>query len=93
MVENNMITNCDINSYDINRADIIWGPEESVLQGKMKRKNSNKHNKIPKLTLPLSVSKQYKRITMYIDIFYVNKILFFLSKTGKLNFLSVAKLK
>ena len=30
---------------------------------------------------------------MYIDIFYVNRIPFFLSKTGKLNFLSGTKLK
>ena len=34
-----MITNCDIHSDDIKRAYIIWGPAESVLQGKMKRKN------------------------------------------------------
>ena len=34
-----MITNCDINSDDINKSDIIWGPEEYVLQGKMKIKN------------------------------------------------------
>ena len=33
-----MITNCDIHSDDIKRAYTIWGPAESVLQGKMKRK-------------------------------------------------------
>ena len=33
-----MITNCEINSDDMKRADIIWGPAESVLQGKMKIK-------------------------------------------------------
>ena len=38
-VENNMITNCDMNSDDIKRADIIWGPAESILKGKTKRKN------------------------------------------------------
>ena len=41
MLENNMITNCDINADDIKRADIIWGPAESVLQGKMKRKTKH----------------------------------------------------
>ena len=34
MVENNMITNCDINADDIKRAGIILGPAESMLQGK-----------------------------------------------------------
>ena len=82
MVENNMITNCDINADDIKRADTIWGPTESVLQGEMKRKKPNTHNKIPKLSLPLLVSQQNKKITMYIEILYVNRILFFLSKTG-----------
>ena len=56
-------------------------------------KKTNKHNRIPKLTLPISVSKKHNRITMNIDIFYFNGIPFFLSKTGKLNFLSGAKLK
>ena len=93
MVEHNMITNCDINIDDIIRAGVILGPAESVLQGKMKRKKPNTHNKITKLTLPLSVSQQHKTITMYIDIFYVNQISFFLSKTGKLNFLSGTNLK
>ena len=88
-----MITNCDINADDITRADTIWGPAESVMQGEMKRKKPNTHNKIPKLALTLSVSQQHKQITMYIDIFYVNRFPFFLSKTGKLNFLSGTKLK
>ena len=77
MAENNRITNCDINADDIKRAYFIWGPAESVLQGKMKRKKPNTHNKIPKLTLPLSVSQKQKTITMYIAIFYVNRIPFF----------------
>ena len=93
MVENNMITNCDINADDIKRADTIWGPAEYVLQGKMKRKKPNTHNKIPNLALPISVSQQQKQITMQIRILYVNQIPFFLSKTGRLNFLSGTKLK
>ena len=72
MVENNMITNCDINADDIKRSDTIWRPTESVWQGKLKRKIPNTHNNIPKPALPLSVSQQHKKITMYIDIFYVN---------------------
>ena len=50
-----MTTNCDKNLYYIKRADIIWGPAESVLEGKMEK--TNKHNRIPKPTLPLSVSE------------------------------------
>ena len=93
MVENNMITNCDKNADDIKQVDTIWGPAESMLQGKMKRKRPNTHNNIPNLALPLSVSQQHKQITMYIEFFYVNRIPFLLSKTGKLNYLSGKKLK
>ena len=82
MVEKNMITNCNINADDIKRADTIWGPAESVLQGKTKSKRQNTHNKIPKLSLPLSVSQQHKQITMYIDTFYVNRIPFSYQKQG-----------
>ena len=48
IVENNIITKCDINSDDIKRSYIIWGHAKSVLQGKTKRKKPNKHNSIPK---------------------------------------------
>ena len=64
MVENNMITNCNKNADDIQRADVIWGPTESVLQGKTERKKPNIQNNIPNLILPLSVSQQHKQITM-----------------------------
>ena len=37
-----MFTNCDKNSDDINRADIIWGPTESISQGKLKRKKTKR---------------------------------------------------
>ena len=80
MVENNMITNCDINAGDIKRADTIWGPAESVLQGKMKRNRPNTHNNIPNLALPISVSQQHKKITMYIDNFLCQLNPFFLIK-------------
>ena len=95
MVENNMITNCNINADDIKQADVIWGPAKSVLQGKMKRKTPITYNKIQKLTLPLSVSQQHKQITMYIDIFYVNRNSFFLIKNRETKFLvwNQAKIK
>ena len=77
-----MITNCDINSDDIKRADTILGPAEYVLQGKMKKKKPNTHNNIPNLALPLSVSQEHKKITMYIDIFMPIESLFSYQKQG-----------
>ena len=82
-----MITNSDINSDDIKIADIIWGPAESALQVKMKRKKPHNHNRIPKPTLPLSVPKQHEIIIMYIDIVCVNGIPLFFIKNWKTEFL------
>ena len=45
IVENNIITICEIKSDDINRADIIWGPEEYLLQGKIKNKQIQQNSK------------------------------------------------
>ena len=89
-----MTTNCDINADDIKKSDIIWGPAEYVLQGEIKRKKPNTHNNIPKLALPLSVSQQHKKITMYIDILMLIESLF-LIKNRKTEFLvwNQAKIK
>ena len=80
MVENNIITNYDINADNIKSADTIWGPTEYMLQGKMKRKRPNTHNNTPKLALP--VSQQHKHITMYIEIFMSIESLFYYQKQG-----------
>ena len=39
IVGNNMITNCDISSYEIKKADIIWEPTDYIFKGKTKIKN------------------------------------------------------
>ena len=82
MVENNMITNCDINTDNIKRADIIWRPAEYVLQGEMKMKKPNAHNNIPKLTLPLSVSQQHKKSPCTLTSFMLIESLFSYQKQG-----------
>ena len=41
-----MITNCDIKIDDINRADIIWRPEEYVLREKKKKRQHNSKSDI-----------------------------------------------
>ena len=45
IVGNNIIANWYINSDSIKRADIIWGPAESVIQGKMGKKKTQQNSK------------------------------------------------
>ena len=54
------------------------GTHRIYITRKNEKKITNKHKIITKLTLPILVSKQNKKITMYIEIFYVKGILFFL---------------
>ena len=93
IVKDNLTNNCDITVDDIRRAEYIHGPAEPLLKGKMKRRHPDAHSKLTKVPLPLLVSKLHKDLIMYIDIFYVNGTPFFLSKTGKINFLSATVLK
>ena len=55
-----MITNCDINTDNIKRADIIWGPTESVPQGKMKRKTKHTQQYSKADSISVSVTKTHK---------------------------------
>ena len=47
-VNKNLITNCKVNTDDINRAEIIYGPSEPYLEGHMVRHKPSIHDKIEK---------------------------------------------
>ena len=92
-VNKNQIVNCDITTDDIMRAEEIYGTASAILKGKMKRISPTAHPDFTKVPLPLMVSQRHKHLNMFIDIFYVNKIPFFLSKTKKIIFLTSTVLK
>ena len=58
----------------------------------MRRKKPTVHSKIEKNTLPLPISERHKNLHIYMEIFYVNGLIFPHSKTGKFNFLQVKSL-
>ena len=60
-------------------------------KGKMKKKK-NKHSKITRIPLYLPIANSHKYLNMFMDILYVNGMVFCMSKTGKIIFLSVTKL-
>lgn len=87
IVSSNLLRNCPITIDDINRAEIIFGTPSPLLKGKMIKPSSIKV-KIEKIPLPLPISKYHQRLQLYIDIFYVNKIPFFHTKSGKVKFIT-----
>ena len=74
---------------DINRAECIYGEENTILQDKIRIKKLTVHSKTKKITLPLLISERHKNLQLYLDIFNVNGMIFLHTKTGKINFLLV----
>jgi len=84
-VENGSLPNCPVNREDILRAESIFGPDLGSLQGKTVRKRSPKVGEI-RQTLPPSILSQYKNVTLYVDVAFVNKIPFLISLSKHIHF-------
>jgi hypothetical protein len=76
----------------IDLAQLVWGREISALKGKMvKKKLSPVHGS--DLKVPKDLLKLHKVITMPIDIFFVAGIIFLLTLSQKINFMSATHLE
>ena len=87
-----MLRNCNVSVDDITRAEVIFGKAKPLCKGKM-TKISSPSLQVQKIPLPPSIAKHHQRISLYIDIFFVNKIPFFHTKSGKINFLTTQVLQ
>lgn len=85
-VNENLINNCNITADDINRAELVYGPAVPYIQGHMTRKRPLVHNKVEKIPLPPMIAKHHTNIALYMDFFYVNGNIFFVSRSGKVDF-------
>lgn len=92
-MEDNLLRNCPITVDDINRAEEIYGKPVPLLQGKKTRTHPSCADKSSRLPLPSCVLEHHMHVHLYIDIFYVNGMAFFHTKSGKLNFVSVQYIK
>ena len=87
-INQNLITNCKVNTDDINRAEIIYGPSEPYLEGHMVRHKPLMHDKIEKIPLPPIILEHHPKLALGIDFFFINGIAFLHSKSQKVNFLT-----
>ena len=92
-VKEGLIKNCDITEEDIFRAMEIYGEAAPLLKGKMKQIKPEAHSKEKRLRVPENIISRNKELIMAVDLFYVNGMPFYVSKTEKINFISVTKLK
>ena len=88
-VNDSLINNCTITADDVNRAEIIYGPEVPHTQGHTIRKLPPIHGKIEKVPLPPMIAQHHRTIALSMDFFFVNGNIFFHEKSyDKINFLT-----
>jgi hypothetical protein len=90
-VKNNLVTNCKITVDDIVRSEQIYGKAVPELKGKMKRTSPLTHADVKREPLPPPLKG--RNLHMFIDVIFVNKIAFFVSKTSDINFITITTLK
>jgi hypothetical protein len=90
ILQNNRVRNCPFTNDDSKRALNIWGPVVHSLEGKMvKQQNKGIPNYQPVL-IPAPIIAKYKRIRLFMDIFWVNGSPYFHTISEFIKFRTVA---
>jgi hypothetical protein len=88
VIQSNQIKYCPVAIQDIDMALKIWGKNIAALKGKTTRSKS-----IPVardyVKVPMELMKLHKEVLLTTDIFFVNKIPFFLTLSRKICFTAV----
>jgi hypothetical protein len=88
VIQRNQIKDCPVTVQDIDVARKIWGKNIAALKGKTTRSKS-----IPVardyVKVPMEIMKLHKEVFLTTDIFFVNKIPFFLKLSCKICFTAV----
>jgi hypothetical protein len=88
VVQSNQIKDCPVTAQDVNVALKIWGPRVALLKGKTVRPT-------PPVVVqdiveaPKEIRENHKRVTLTIDIFFVNRVPYFVTLSLRICFLSV----
>ena len=69
-------------------AQVIWGKDVSALKGKTVRAKAPRVQGVT-LRVPKEFIKFHKEVYLTMDLFFVNKIVFFLSLSKKIDFTAV----
>jgi hypothetical protein len=78
ILRSNQIKDSPVTVEDAVAALKIWGPSVAVLKGKTVRKRPEPV-KTDIVSIPKEIRELHKEVTLTIDIFFVNKIPFFLT--------------
>jgi len=92
IIKSNMIANNPHSVADVDRAEKIYGPSVPILKGKTVRKTP-----IPVasdyIAVPKSVLQANKNVTLFGDIFFINKVPFFATISDHIKFTTAKHMK
>ena len=88
VIQSNQIKDCPVMVQDVDVALKIWGKNIAALKGKT---TQSKPNPVARdfVKVPVEMLKLHKEVFLMADIFFVNKIPFFLTLSRKICFMAV----
>ena len=91
IIQSNQIKDCPITVQNIDDSTKIWGKDVPALKGKTVRKKPT-HVAADFVKVPKAILKLHKDVYLTADIFFVNKVPFFIRLSRKICFTSIKHL-
>jgi hypothetical protein len=88
VIQSNQIKGCPVTVQDIVTAHQIWGKNIAALKGKTTRHKS-RHVATDFVKVPTAILKLHRYVTLAADLFFVNRIPFFLTYSRRICFTGV----
>jgi Reverse transcriptase (RNA-dependent DNA polymerase)/Zinc knuckle len=88
ILDKNLLPNCPVTRRDALNAQLIFGPDIGSLKGKTVRQSTIPIQPVLN-DLPLEIMSQYRDVTLTGDIFFVNKIMFLVTRSRHIQFSTV----
>ena len=85
IVTNNLLPNCPYTRQDIQAAEDIFGPDLGSLKGKTVRR-SPRLARPTSVSIPADVMSRYRKVTLAVDIMFVDKIAFLVTLSRNIRF-------
>ena len=88
LLKRSVIANCPVTPADVEAAEHIFGPDIGSLKGKTTRRNPPIVDS-PVTPIPAKILKQYQKVTLCIDIMYVNRVAMLVSILRNIKFATI----
>ena len=85
LLKKNEIANCPVTPADVEAAEYILGPDIGSLKGKTTRRSPPIVDS-PVTAVPADVLQEYRKVTLCVDIMYVNRVAMLVSISRKIRF-------